>query len=247
MTRTARILAFLLCSTFGIAAARAEQVRVIDAERMLLKDVALSVPESLASFDLGPAPPPGSSRLVSRVEVERSLRGAGQSLDGVTLSASLRVVAASRSYDREQLIRWLAPAVTEKLPLGVSLRSLSPASRLVTSPSASVGGVLLPKLPKRPGTVRTTAIVELCREGAIVGRLSVGLVLDVSEQAARPAVERGATVQLIIAAGGVEVATPGIAMQASELGELGSFRVVKTNKVLLARLESPHAARVESR
>lgn len=220
---------------------------MVDADRMLLKDVATSVPEALASFDLGPMPPPGSSRLVSRLDVERSLRSAGQSLHGVALTEVLRVVAASRSYDREELVRWLAPAVTAKLPPGVSLRSLSPISRLVTSPSARIGRILLPRLPRRPGTVRTTATVELHREGSIVGRLSVGLVLDVSEQAARPALAKGATVQLVIDTGGVEVATPGIAMQASELGELGSYRVIKTNKVLLARLESPHAARVETR
>jgi len=172
----------------ALVAQAGSQAKLIDHERLLLGDLTRDVPEYLARFDLGEAPPPGGARTLLRVEVLRALREAGVEIDKLSLPGSMRVEGATRRWSREELIPWLSPVVTAALPEGVTLVDLSPFGALVTSPSATPAAVQLARLPKRAGRVSTTALVELRRDGRPLQRVSVSLVVDVSAQAARFAI-----------------------------------------------------------
>lgn len=235
------LLLFLSCSL-----AWAEASRTVDTDRLRLGDIALSVPEEWADVDLGQAPPPGSSRLVSRKEAERLLSAADVPLDRIQFADSMRIVAASRRFTRDELIEWLEPAIAERLEAGIQLASVEVRRGIVTSPSATIGRVVIPRLPKRAGSVRTSVVVELRRHGAVVERLSVPISLDVSREAAAPDVAQGQRVTLVIQMGQARVAAAAVALEAGDVGRVYAFRVSKTRKVLRARLLSRNEARVVS-
>ena len=73
-------------------------------------------------------------------------------------------------------------------------------------------------------------------------RVPVTLVLELSHEAAAPTLAKGARVDLVIARGATRISASGVALDDAELGEVKSFRVSSTGKVLRARLDSPTLA-----
>jgi len=140
-----------------------------------------------------------------------------------------------------------SPALERSIPSGVKLVRVDPPSDLVTVPDISVKTVTIPRTPRQKGQFRTTATVELASGDKIVARLSLPVVVDITEQAARPDVQKGALVTLVIESRTVRISTDATCMADGNLGETLSFQVKSTGRILSARLESPREARIVER
>jgi len=238
------VLAFLFASSFCLSAS-AEVERTIDGTRIHLKDVSDGYDEGeLASLDLGPAPPPGNSRLLSRAEVEGQLRAAGDDARSLRMPAALRVKSAAKRWSPEELREALTPRLMAALPLGLTFKAAKLNRALVTSPSVVIGAAHFPKFPKREGELTLTATVDLQQDGVTVVRVPVTVVVVVTEAATHAAVSKGARINLVIEHGPARVTALATALSDTELGALGSFRVSSTQRVLRARLLSPDSALV---
>ena len=199
----------------------------------------------LASLDLGPAPPPGSSRLLSRSEVEDQLHAAGDDGKSLRMPAVLRVKSAAKRWSVEELTDAVTPKLISALPSGVDFKSSKLNRGIVTSPSVQIGEAHLPRIPKHVGELTVTATVDLLQDDVTVMRVPVTLVVQVTEAATKPtAVEKGARVNLVIEHGLARVTALATTMSDTELGATGLFRVAGTQRVLRARLLSPDSAQV---
>jgi hypothetical protein len=217
---------------------------VIDGSRIHLSDLTDTQSDELAQVDLGPAPPPGGSRMFAREDLRRELRAQGVDTTRLKLPDLVRVQSASRRFSPAEIDALVRARVTSALPSGVSLTELNIAKGIVASPRIVVGEVKVPKLVRRSGPATLTAIVELMHDGEVSSRLPVTLLVSVSERAATPLVYKGARVDLVIARGSARISASGIALEAAEAGEIASFKVSTTQKVLRARVESSTRALV---
>jgi hypothetical protein len=226
----------------GVSVAQTEAI--VDAESVILADIVPSVEPRFADIEIAAAPPPGGSRLLSRDEVERVLSRAGVAPGSVALPAAVRVTAAVMRKSEAEVEAWLRPAVEAALPTGATLTKLSATRPLLTSPSATLGRVTLPRFPRRSGEFRSTVVAEIGRGGTVLQRVTLSFVARLSDEAAKPDVERGAPISLVIETAGATLTATAAAMESGNVGETRMFRVTRTGKVLRARIESRHSARV---
>jgi hypothetical protein len=234
-------LAAYLCAT---VIASADEARVVRGAQVRLSDVVSELPADVPDFELGAAPPPGSSRTIAKSEIQDAASKSGVSLKLVKLPPAVRVTSAAKRWSTEDLTNAALPTLSRALPVGVSVRRARAISKAVTSPTASVSAVRVPRLPRREGEYLTTAIIELSNDGQIVARIPLQLSLDISSTAAQPAVSKGTRVQLMIESGPARITATAVALSDGELGDTLQFRVATTQKILYGKVEEPTLARV---
>jgi len=234
------VLALALAAT----TAGAQELRLVRGAQIRLSDVVASLPAEVPDVELGAAPPPGSSRLLPKAEIEQAASKSGVSLKGLKLPTVVRVTSAAKRWSTDELVNAALPTLTSALPNGVTVKRARTGSKAVTSPNASVSAVRLPKLPRREGEHMTTATIELSNEGEIVARLPLSLTLNISSAAAAPVVTKGTRVQLVIESGPARITATAIALSDGEIGQTLQFRVATTQKILFGKLEEPTLARV---
>lgn len=242
--KASSIFAFVLASAVSLSAS-AELERTIDTPRIRLADVSDGYDDGdLATLDLGPAPPPGNTRLLSRGEVEDQLRAAGDDAKKLRMPGSLRVKSAAKRWTPDELREALTPKIVAALPPGLQFRSAKLNRALVTSPSIVIGAAHIPRFPKREGELTLTATVDMMQDGATVLRVPVTVIVMVTEAATQPAASKGARIKLSIRTGAASVSALATALSDTELGSVGLFKVVTTQRVLRGRLLSPDSAEV---
>jgi hypothetical protein len=239
-----RVYSTLVTVLLASTAALADEGRVIRGARVHLSDLIAELPANVPDLELGAAPPPGSSRTIGKAEIVDAANESGVSLKQVKLPQSVRVTSAAKRWTPEELAAAATPALLKTLPAGVSLKRAKATAKAVTSPSAGITAVRLPKLPRREGEHLTTGIIELSNDGQIVARIPLALALDISSTAAQPAITKGTRVQLLIESGPARISATAIAMTDGELGDTLQFRVAATQKVLFGKVEEPTLARV---
>jgi len=222
----------------------AEPTQSIDHARLLAGDVVKAAPAGIAEIDLGPAPPPGGSRLLTKNEIEHMLRQRGVDTTKLTIPASIRVVAAAKRVTPGELTALVTPAIVQTLPPGVALTKVQPTYEVVVPPSATVGPVEIPRHPRQKGPFRTTATVQMLADGEIVARVPVPVVLEVSEEAARPDVARGARIGLVIDRRSLRIMTQASCMLDANVGDVVNVLVVPTNRVVKAKITSRDEAQM---
>jgi hypothetical protein len=234
----------IAASCLFAAPLRAEPVKHVESARVTVGDVVDAAPAELAGVDLGPAPPPGGSRLIARDELAREIRRAGADAKGVKLPELTRVVSAGKRFTPAELAALFEPALRAALPRGVTLKSVTVARGALVSPRVEAGAVFLPKLPRRRGNVKSSGTVELVLDGSVVSRVPVTLWFSIEPVAAEPVVRRGSRVDLVIERGPARITAAAVALADGEVGEVLQFRVGATQKTLRARVESRTLARV---
>ena len=244
LLRGASVAAALCSLALTSAPARAEETRTVDHARLRAGDVIEGAPEAVASVDLGPAPPPGGSRLIGHGEVEDRLRAAGINPLLLTIPNAVRIVSASQKWNREEIARRARPIVERALPRGVSLTQLEANAEFSVPPNAVVAGAKLAKLPRQGGPFRTTVTLEVQSDGVTVTRIPVSLVLDIGADAAHADVSRGGKISLIIEHRGVRISAYGIALSDANVGEELRASVQSTGRVVRAKLVGTEVAEV---
>lgn len=241
-TRSAlKLVAALLCAAGGAAA---DEGRVVRGAQIHLSDLVSELPAEVPDLEIGAAPPPGSSRTIAKGEIMDAASKSGVSLKQLKLPAAVRVTSAAKRWNSEELENAASPVLLATLPAGVLIKRARVSSKAITSPSASVTAVRLSKLPRREGEYLTTATIELSNDGQIVARIPLALTLDISGNAALPAVGKGSRVQLMIESGPARITATAIALNDGEVGETLQFRVASTMKILYGKVIDPTLARV---
>lgn len=218
----------------------------MDAERVLVGDVLPDAPARAATIDLGEAPPPGGTRTFIREDIWRRLRENGVDVSTVSVPPQVRVKSARVLLMPMEFAERVRGLVEKNLKPGVRLRHLEVRSPVKMSPSASLDSVVIPPLPRRVGPHRTTAMVDIVRNGKVEQRTPVTLELLIMPEGAEPTLRRGGRVGLIITKANATVSTEAVALQDGGVGEVISFRVERTKKTLRGRIDSPTTASVVS-
>ncbi len=224
--------------------ASAEDGRLLRSAQVHLSDLVSELPAEVLDFEIGAAPPPGSSRTIAKGEILDAASKSGISLKQLKLPASVRVTSAAKRWNTEELANAATPALLSALPPGVNVRRAKATAKAVTSPSATISAVRVPKLPRREGEHLTTAIIELSNDGQIVARVPLQLSLDITSSAAVSTITKGSRVQLMIESGPARITATAVAMSDGELGDTLQFRVATTNKILYGKVLEPALARV---
>ena len=233
----------LAAALLSVSAA-ADDARVVKGAQVHLSDVVAELPAEIPDLEIGAAPPPGSSRTIAKSEIQDAASKSGVSLKQLKLPSTVRVTSAAKRWTTEDLANAALPALSKALPLGVTVKRAHATSKALTSPSANISAVRVPKLPRREGEYLTTAIIELSNDGQIVARIPFQLSLDISSTAALSAVTKGTRVQLVIESGPARITASAIALTDGEIGDTLQFRVASTQKILYGKVEEPTLARV---
>ncbi|HYQ14992.1 MAG TPA: flagella basal body P-ring formation protein FlgA [Polyangiaceae bacterium] len=226
------------------ASAHADEGRLVQGAQVHLSDLVGELPTELPDLDIGAAPPPGSSRTIAKSEIVAAASKSGVSLKQLKLPTAIRVTSAAKRWSTEELASAATPLLLGSLPVGVNIKNARATSKVVTSPSAKITAVRVPRLPRREGEYLTTATIELTNEGQIVARIPLSLSLDISGSAALPAVGKGSRVQLIIESGPARISASAVALSDGEVGDTLQFRVASTMKILYGKVVDPTSARV---
>ena len=198
----------------------------------------------MPDLELGSAPPPGTSRLLSRSDIENAAQKSGVSLKSLKLPPQVRIVSAAKRWSADELVNAALPSLTGALPNGVTIKKAKTSAKAVTAPNATVTGVRLPKLPRREGEHMTTGTIELSSDGEIVARTPLSLTLDIGAAAAVAAITKGSRVQLTIESGPARISATAVALNDGEIGDTLQFRVAATQKVLYGKVVDASSARV---
>jgi hypothetical protein len=214
----------------------------INAERLSLGDLVRELPEPLATLDLGPAPQPGQSRMVSRTVVLRRLRQAMVEVEGIDLPALSRVRRSSQTVTETELRRLVAAAVAEKLPGGMRVREVLLSGGVVL-PAGALTVEVQPSRVWQAG--RQIVRVELSTRQAAPRRLAVTIDLEGSPKPRGVGIARGAEVQILARSPGLVVRTTGVAQQGGELGDVIAVLPNASPKLIKARVKDTHTVEVE--
>lgn len=237
--------AIVLFALFASAAVPAKSPEVVvSGTRVRLGDIIKDAPAALADLDLGPSPPAGSSRLISKREILAGVAAAGDESLVLPHLEAVRVVRASRRWQHAELEEWLKPALSAALPDGVRLVGLTAPRALTTAKGAILGRVEIGRIPARSGLLRTSAVFEILTGSELEQRVSVPIRVRVRPSAVRPDVLRGSALTLVIDTGGARVTAAGEALGEGRLGDIVVCKVLRTRKVLRARLLSGSEAEV---
>jgi hypothetical protein len=230
-----RLAAFTLVMAFALGASAATPL-MVDAARLQVGDVVRNAPVSAATVDLGPAPPPGGSRLLGRDEILDALKKAGVESARLRIPASVRVTGASRVVEPDQVSVMARALIQKDLPKGVTLLRVDAGSRVVISPRSILRSVKLAPLPRKKGPARVSAGLEWSCDERVVATGGVAVSVDISAEAAMADVTRGSALVLVVERNQVKVSAPGVSLADGMIGEIIRASVRSTNRVVSARI-----------
>lgn len=225
----------------------AESLVVVDVVRLRVGDIVGTAQPPAAEVDLGPAPPPGGSRLLARSDIIDALRKAGIDPASLRIPHAVRVAGAARILEPVQVAHDAAPEVERRLPKGVRLVRVDASSRVTISPRAVIHAVRLAPVPRQKGPARISAGIDWACEDRVVATTNVVALVDVSAQAAAPEVPRGTPLTLIVEHSRVQVSTTGVTLADATIGDVVRTSVRSTGRVVMARVLSSDRALVVER
>jgi hypothetical protein len=247
LRRALPLLAFLSLAPLGVAVGQTAKDGVrrveIAAARIKLADI---VPELAAiDLDLGPAPAPGTSRIVTREDIQQALKE--QRVEGVgNLPHAVRVSRKMETIEPERM-RALSTAAIDGSGLrrGVRLKSLQPPASIKVASGWETVSALVPKSPRRAGEWSTTVMVAFDGGGQRLARVAVAAVFDVSAEGAAPDVSKGAAITLVVKTGLVEISTKAVANDNADVGDTLPVMLRPSGKVVRAKLIAKDRALLE--
>lgn len=236
--------ASILACAMAVSAtsAKAETTRMLDAQRITLRDLVPEAAGALAAIDLGAAPPPGGSRLFSADDLRTAILLSHENSENLAIPASVRVVRVTRRFSERELDLLIRPTLSSLMPAGATLVTIQLPKSVLGVPNVSVGNIRIPRLPKRAGLTRTSAVAELVAGGDVVARVPLTMDIQLDDQATRYLLERGAPLNLVIDTGLTRVTAAATVQNPADLGDVVPCQVSKTHKILRAKVISSREA-----
>lgn len=230
----AALAALALRATVAPASGAPAPVRTVEVvgPRVLLADVVHAAPAAIATADLGPAPGPGGSRLITQDELRKAAPGAkAQTLTPVRVVRKMRKLAAA------ELERVTRKAVASAgLSRGVSLAAVRPPRSADVAEGWDTVIAKVPRTPRRTGRLPSTATVTFQRGTEILASLAVPIDLDLGPEAAVPDIAKGAALTLTVQVGLVEISTAAMAGGDADIGDELSVVLRPSGRVVRATL-----------
>jgi hypothetical protein len=217
--------------------AGAETKVSVDGPSITLADIDPGAPAALGAIDLGRAPPPGNSRVLTRREIRQRVRDAGADPSGLSVPASVRVESPAERWNPAEVAVRADAVVRAALPFGVSLVKIGALQGVVVPPRTNVASAK-PVVPHGVGRHEVTVVAELRRDDEVVARAPLSLVVEVSEEAFAPILKKGDRLTLVVDQGNARIGATGIALADANLGDSIWFKVTSTGKTLKARVAS---------
>ena len=147
---------FVLASTPADAAVRSRTV-LVEGDRITLGDLSPTAPRELFSLDVGPAPAPGKSAVVSRAAVQEALRRAGADPELATaLPVRAQIERVGNLVSKDALAVAVREAAIAELPVGITIDTVLGLSNVTLPKGEHHVDVSLGKL--RRSTVATVDI-----------------------------------------------------------------------------------------
>ena len=224
------------------ASAKSETTRMLDAQRITFRDLVPEATGALAAIDLGAAPPPGGSRLFSADDLRTAIVLSRTNAENVPIPASVRVVRVTRRFSEGELDVLIRPSLSALLPPGATIVAIQLPRSVLTVPQVSVGDIRMPRLPKRVGLTRTSAVAELVVGGDVLTRVPLTMDVRLDERATRYLLERGAPLNLVIDTGLTRVTAAAVVQSPADLGDVVPCQVSRTRKILRAKIISSREA-----
>ncbi len=206
-----------------LGAEAAKQKSVAEAQlarsRVLLSDLVPNAPAELAAIDLGAAPQPGSSRLVTREEMVAALPE-GVDAQALKLPASVRVVRKARKLTPAEIEKMTREAIAAVgVPRNGTLAAARPRATVTVPAGWESVRVEMPKPPRKTGRHLTTATLVLLEGETVLARVPVPVELTLPKSAAVPDVKKGSKLQLFIERSGIEIKATVSAAADADVGE----------------------------
>lgn len=197
---------------------------------------------SAPDVELGPTPPIGSSRVLSREAIERALTVANAPVPK-GLPAAVRVSRKTRHLGAADVASAIRASLdAAPLPRGATLSNVRATAIEVPADFAQVR-VDLPILPRRAGPTTVQATVTfLGADGAPLRKTNTPIDLVLPPEASFPEIPRGAPITLVIRRGLVEVSVSGVAAIDGDVGGVLPVTIKPSGRVLRARaIDKTHA------
>jgi len=243
--RTGEVALLLLVAAWllvGIASGGAGRPAPAAAQdRVLLAEALPGLEGSdLGEVDLGPAPPPGSSRTIRRAEIEAAVRAAGHDPGALRIPRVVRVRRRAQRLSGTALVRVAREALTRDLaPCEVlAVRASGP----VTVGAGPLRARAEARLPARDGEATVVGAVTLVSRGH---RARVPVRARV--RCPGPVVTPGASVRIHAIVGTVRVSAMGEARQAGRVGDVIRVTNAATDATVDARVLDAHTVQVVMR
>ena len=240
--------ALVIAAAFALVAApaladKAPPQKQIAHARVVLADIVDRCPEELASLDLGPAPAPGSTRLIAKADIEAALpEGAPR----FKIPQAVRVARKIKSLTVKDLESTATSALGEiELGRGAKLSAVHPRATVGVAEGYDSVTASLPRPPRRSGKFSTTATLSF-REGDVeLSRIEVPIDLDLPKEATQPDVKKGSKVTFVLDRGVVQIKATGTAGADVDVGDALSVTIVDSGRALRGRLVQRDPAVVE--
>lgn len=235
--RASSFLAALVACAALSGPAGAETRVSVSGSSIRVSDIDPGVAPELADIDLGRAPPPGSSRLLSQKEIRLRLREAGADPARVSVPKVVRVETAAERWKPEEVAVRADAAVRAALPAGVTLVKLAARQGVLVPPGTTVASAK-PVVPRSVGRHDITLVAELRRDDEVVARAPLSLTVEVGPDAFAPVVRKGDRMTIVVEHGNARVGATAVALGDANQGDAIWFKVLATGKTIKARVAS---------
>ncbi|MSP25999.1 MAG: hypothetical protein EXR75_12730 [Myxococcales bacterium] len=213
--------------------------------RVGLAAVLPELAETVGDVDLGPAPMPGGSRVMTREEILAALETA-QIQGDFEIPAALRLVRAMTLLASAKLAELTREAVLDNRDTrGLTLKSVKAPARMKVATGWTRVTAKLARPPRKSGEWTTTVMLSFEGEEQLLARIAVPVVFDVSEELAQPDVKQGGPLTLIVKAGLIEIRAKGVAGANADVGDTLPVTLRPSGRVVRARLVSKDHATTE--
>ncbi len=218
------------------------QIEVVGA-RIRMGDILPDAVGRTASFDLGPSPQTGGSRLLTRGDLVAAFDHEHLAVPR-GLPDAVRVVRKTRhlaAWDVDALVR--TAMASKPMHTGVVLAMVSAERALDVADGYARVDVDMPRAPKRAGAFSTSVVLSFVdSDEQVLSRVTVPVVLAVSEQGAAYDTPRGSSVTLVVRRNLVEVRVPGVSTVDGDVGDPVTVQLQGSGRQMHARLVSKDEA-----
>jgi hypothetical protein len=239
MTMKRLLFAFGL-SLAGLAPASADAggaVREVTVARTRIRlgDVLPTAAPEVAALDLGPAPAPSGSRIVTGQELARACAAASLR-PPPGLPVAVRIVRKMQRLKPGEIEALTRHALDGSMSRGATISAVRPPRGVEVAAGWDLARAELPRPPHRTGLLQTAATLTLAVGTEVIAILSVPVDVSLSAEAAVWDLPRGGPVTLVVRRGLVEIEAAGVAAADADVGTVFQLTLRPSGHVVRARL-----------